>query len=253
MRRSRCNGRGRLAVVGVLVAALVGVAVAGATSAAAPKASTPLTIRYTGTFTMSNKGVPETTVHSSTFTVGWTYWWTGTWKTLFRDPSIYSSSPVRFSKVMIKGKVVATYKEKVDDTAVQTCTSRITRDNANRPTVSGAYDTSAGTLQITVEAPTFRGITFSDLNCADGPGSNVFGPGMSQSPPASFNPLGAGGKVSLAKGGTVRYDKTWKWKHTYASATNPVPYREYKATMRSGVTVWYTPCRLITACARAKP
>ena len=59
--------------------------------------------------------------------------------------------------------------------------------------------------------------------------------------------------VRLKSGGTARYDKTWTWKHTFDSAGGQVPFRTYKATMRSGVTVTYKPCRLIPACASAKP
>lgn len=82
---------------------------------------------------------------------------------------------------------------------------------------------------------------------------NVFGEGKEQSPPAYFNPLGGGATVKLSKGGTGRYDRSWAWKHTFEAAAGPVPFRQYKVTMRSGVTVTYAPCRLITACARAKP
>lgn len=249
--------RPRQVAVALLLATAVAVSVlAGAawgTSTGGPKKSTPLTILYTGSFTMKNQAVPETTSHSYTFTVNWTYWWTGTWASLFRDPSVYRSSPSRFTKVKIAGKVDVTYKLKVDDAAVQNCLSPIFRDNANRPTVTAAYDTSANTLQIVVEAPTYRSIKYGDLNCADGPGTNVLGPGTSQTSPAFFNPLGAGGTVRLSTGGTARYEKEWKWTHTFASATKPVPYRDYTASMRSKVMVTYTPCKLIPACAKAKP
>jgi hypothetical protein len=255
MRRSLRRATALAAVVAL--GAFSASALADDAAVPAPKRSTPLTIRYTGSFVMSNVLVPQSTPHSYTFEVAWTYWWTGTWASLFRDPSIYRSSPSRFTKVAIAGKVDATYKEKADDATAKTCTIRVVRDDANRPTVVGAYDTSANTLAITVEAPTFRGVKYvaaSDPNCQGGPGVNVFGPGTSQSPPSSFNPLGAGATVKLSTGGTGRYDRTWSWKHTFAPApSGPVPYRSYKATMRSGVSVIYRPCRLITACARAKP
>jgi hypothetical protein len=245
-----------LAVV-VALAGFSASAFAQRTAAPTPKSSMPLTIQYTGSFVMSNVLVPQSTPHSYSFRVVWTYWWTGTWATLFRDPSIYRSSPARFTKVAIAGSVNAAYKEKADDAVTKTCTMRVVRDNANRPAVVAAYDTSANTLAIMVEAPTFRGIMYaasSDPNCQGGPGVNVFGPGTSQSPPSSFNPLGAGATVKLSTGGSGRYDKTWTWKHTFAPApSGPVPYRLYKATIRSGVSVAYKPCRLITACAKAKP
>ncbi len=136
---------------------------------------------------------------------------------------------------------------------IERCSSTLTRDKANRPTIAASYDTSADTLQVIVEAPTFRGVRFSDPSCADNPGTNVFGPGTSQSPPSSFNPLGAGGIVTLSKGGTERYGKRWSWKHTFASSTLPVPVRTVAATMRSTVTVTYAPCAQIAECATAKP
>lgn len=250
----------RLAVCLVLSAtlAVVGLAgrSAGGTVASVPKPSKPLTIGYSGSFTMSNAATPQKTAHSYVFRVTWTYWWTGTWGGLFRDPSIFRSLPARFSKVKIAGRVSATYKEKVDSPSNTECSFDIVRDNANRPTVSASYDSSAGTLQVFVEAPTFRGIKFvngKDPTCQVGPGVNVFGPGTAQSPPRYFNPLGAGGTVKLATGGSSRYDKTWAWKHEFASATPPVEFRRYKVSIRSGITVAYTPCRLIDACARAKP
>lgn len=215
-----------------------------------------MTILYAGSFVMANTAMPQTTAHSSTFRVTWTYWWTGTWASLFRDPLIFRSSPTRFTKVALAGTVNAAYKERVDDASAKTCSMRIVRDNANRPTLTGAYDTSANTLQITVEAPTFRGIKLvdsTDPNCQGGPGVNVFGEGKSQSPPSYFNPLGAGATVRLSTGGSGRYDKAWTWKHTFEGASGPVPFRQYKVTIRSGVTVTYKPCRLIAACARAKP
>jgi hypothetical protein len=254
MRRALRRGDARW---GAAVVVVLLVASASALAAApTPKRSKPLTILYTGRFTMTNTAVPQTTAHSYTFKVSWTYWWTGTWASLFRDPSIFRSSPARFTKVAIAGSVNATYKEKADDVSAKACSMRITRDNANRPTVSAAYDTSANTLEVVVEAPTFRGITFvdsTDPNCQGGPGVNVFGAGKAQSPPASFNPLGAGATVKLSTGGTGTYRKATSWKHTFESATNPVPYRDYKATMQSSVTVSYAPCRLIPACAKAKP
>jgi hypothetical protein len=238
-------------------AALGLLVLAGTTAAAvpAPKRSQPVTIQYTGSFTMKNVAQPQSTTASYDYRVTWTYWWTGTWASLFRDPSIFSSSPTRFTKVKLDGKVDSTYKLKVDDQANQTCTSKLVRDNANRPTLRAAYDTSANTLQLFVEAPTFRGArhTSTDFNCQNGPGTNVFGPGTSQTPPAAFNPLGAGGTVRLSTGGSTRYDKAWTWRHTFAAAAGQVPFRAYKATMRSGVTVTYKPCRLIAACASAKP
>lgn len=242
----------------ILATAAVALGAAGAAwgtteSVPTPKKSKPLTILYTGSFEMENQAHPETTAHSYTFAVKWTYWWTGTWASLFRDPSIFRSSPSPFTKVKIAGNVDSTYTLRVGDTAVQNCRSPIFRDTANRPTVTAAYDTSANTLQVVVEAPTFRGIKYGDLNCADGPGTNVFGQGTSQTSPRFFNPLGAGGTVRLSTGGTARYDKKWKWTHTYASATNPAPYRDYTVTIRSKVTVTYAPCRLIAACAKAKP
>jgi hypothetical protein len=239
------------AAVGTLV--LVGMA-AGA-PAPAPKRSQPMTILYTGTFSMKNTAQPQSTTASYDYSVTWTYWWTGTWSSLFRDPSVFSSPPAPFTKVKIAGRVDSTYKLKVDDPTSQTCTSQLVRDAANRPTLRAAYDTSANTLQLVVEAPTFRGArhTSSDFNCQNGPGTNVFGPGTSQSPPASFNPLGAGGTVRLSTGGTARYDKTTTWRHTFAAASGQVPFRAYKATMRSGVTVYYKPCRLVAGCATAKP
>jgi hypothetical protein len=155
--------------------------------------------------------------------------------------------------VKIAGGVDSTYLEKVGDKAVQSCSSPIFRDSANRPTVSAAFDASANTLQVVVEAPTFRGIKYGNLNCADGPGTNVFGPGQSQTPPRSFNPLGGGGTVRLSTGGTASLAKSSKWTHGYASGTSPPPTRTVEATMRSKVMVAYTPCKLIPACARAKP
>jgi hypothetical protein len=170
------------------------VLVGAAAGAPAPKRSQPVTILYTGSFTMANVAQPQSATASYDYWVAWTYWWTGTWATLFRDPSVVSSSPARFTKVKIDGKVDSTYKLKADDQANQTCTSRLVRDDANRPTLRAAYDTSANTLQVFVEAPTFRGGRHmsADFNCQNGPGTNVFGPGTTQSPPASFNPLGAG-------------------------------------------------------------
>jgi hypothetical protein len=242
----------RPAVAAIVLAALV---TAVSAAAAVPKRAQPMTILYTGTFVMRNVAQPQTTAASYDYSISWTYWWTGTWSTLFRDPSVFSSPPARFTKVKIVGKVDSTYKLKVDDQTSQTCTSRLVRDQTNRPTLRAAYDTSAGTLQIFVEAPTFRGSkhTSTDFNCQNGPGMNVFGPGASQSPPTSFNPLGAGGTVKLTTGGTARYSKSWSWKHTFAAAAGQVPFRTYKATMRSAVTVYYAPCAQITTCARAKP
>jgi hypothetical protein len=250
------HGIRRLILAAAVTAAVgAGSASGGPESVPAPKASKPLTIQYTGSFRMTNRAVPESTAHSYAFLVTWTYWWTGTWGGLFRDPTIYRSSPSRFTKVEIVGTVHATHKERVDDTAIKSCSMQIVRDNANRPTVAAAYDTSADSLQVVVEAPMFRGLKYvpaANPGCRGGPGVNVLGPGASRRPPASFNPLGQGGTVRLTTGGTRRYEKTWSWKHTYASATNPVPYRTYKATIRSEVTVAYTPCRLIPACATAK-
>jgi hypothetical protein len=226
-----------------------------AASAPSPKRSQPMTILYTGSFVMKNVAQPQTTAASYDYSVTWTYWWTGTWASLFRDPSVFSSPPARFTKVKIAGKVDSTYKVRADDQTNQTCSSRLVRDDRNRPTLRASYDTSANTLQIFVEAPTFRGAkhTSTDFNCQNGPGVNVLGAGTAQSPPAFFNPLGAGGTVRLTTGGTARYDKAWTWSHTFAAASGQVPYRTYKATMRSGVTVFYKPCRLIAACASAKP
>jgi hypothetical protein len=251
----RLPGSGRaMSIFGMTAAISLAVAAAGSADAAAPpKKSTPVTILYTGTFDMKNKAKPESTAHSYTFTVTWSYWWTGTWGSLFRDTSVFRSSPVPFTKVKIAGGVDSTWVNKVGDKAVQNCSSPIFRDPTNRPTVTASYDTSANTLQVVVEAPTFRGIKYGDLNCADGPGTNVFGPGASQTPPKSFNPLGAGGTVKLSTGGTVAYTKSSTWTHTYASATSPPPTRDVDATMRSKVTVAYTPCKLIPACAKAKP
>jgi hypothetical protein len=256
MRRSLRRARLRPCVAVLVVPAVLAVVpLAGAAGDAAPKGSQPVTILYTGTFTMSNVAQPQTTAASYTYSVTWTYWWTGTWSSLFRDPSVFSSPPAAFTKVKIAGRVDSTYKLRVDDPSSQTCTSKLVADRANRPSVRASYDTSANTLQLVVEAPTFRGAkhTSTDFNCQNGPGSNVFGPGTSQTPPASFNPLGAGGTVKLSTGGTTRYDGAWSWRHTFASASGQVPFRAYKAQMRSGVTVYYRPCRLITACARAKP
>lgn len=243
--------------LGLVLAVSLGllVLVGTAAGASAPKRSQPVTIRYTGSFTMKNVAEPQTTTASYDYRVSWTYWWTGTWGSLFRDPSIFSSSPAPFTKVKLAGKVDSTYKLKADDPSSQTCTSRLVRDNAARPTLRATYDTAAGTLQVFVEAPTFRGAkhTSTDFNCQNGPGVNVLGPGTSQSPPAAFNPLGAGGTVRLASGGTARYDRRWNWRHTFAGAAGPVPFRTYSAVMRSAVTVAYAPCRLIPACAAAKP
>ena len=226
-------------------------------SAPAPKSAKPLTVLYTGSFVMKNQATPESTAHSYTFTVTWRYWWTGTWGSLFTDHTVFSSPASKFTKVKIDGKVDSTYKERVDDpdSAIKKCHSTVGRDAKSRPTMRAAYDTAADTLQVIVEAPTFRGIKYgtADLNCQDGPGTNVFGQGASLTPPRAFNPLGSGGTVRLSKGGTARYDRTWKWQHTFASASNPTPYRDYKATMRSAVTVWYVPCKLIKECAGAKP
>jgi hypothetical protein len=224
-------------------------------SAGAPNVSKPLTIGYSGTFTMSNIASPQKAAHSYNFRVTWSYWWTGTWGDFFRDSSVFRSSPARFTKVKIAGRVTASYKEKVDSVNVTHCSYDLVRDNANRPTVSAAYDTSAGTLQIVVEAPTLRGISYvhgTDPTCQLGPGANVFGPGTAPSPPSYFNPLGMGGTVRLATGGAARYDKRWRWKHSFASAGAPAEYRQYTVSMRSGVSVSYVPCRLIAACAAAK-
>jgi hypothetical protein len=239
----------------LLALALAAGSLARPGAAPAPKASKPLTIGYSGTFTMRNTAIPQRTAHSYLFRVTWSYWWTGTWGTLFRDPSIFSSSPTSFTKVKIDGTMTATYKERVDDADSKVCSLRIERDNNARPTLRGAYDTSAGTLQIMVEAPTFRSIKLTggtDPNCIGGPGVNVFGPGAAQSPPSYFNPLGAGGTVRLVSGGTLRYDKNWGWKHEFDTATTPKDIRTYKVSIRSGVSVMYTPCQLIPPCAKAK-
>ena len=256
MRRSLRLARPRPGVgLLVLLAALAAAPFGGAAGSAPPKGSQPVTILYTGTFTMKNTAQPQTTTASYDYSVSWTYWWTGTWSSLFRDPSVFSSPPATFTKVKLAGRVASTYKVRADDPGNQTCTSRLVRDRANRPTLRAAYDTSGNTLQVVVEAPTYRGAkhTSTDFNCQNGPGVNVFGPGASQTPPRSFNPLGAGGTVKLSTGGTTRYDRSWSWKHTFTAASGPVPFRAYRARMRSGVTVYYRPCRLITTCARAKP
>jgi hypothetical protein len=126
---------------------------------------------------MTNKATPESTTHSSTFKVRWTYWWTGTWASLFRDPSIFRSSPAKFTKVDIAGGVDSTYLEKAGDKAVQNCSSAIFRDPANRPTVSAAYDTAANTLQVVVEAPTFRGNHVCEPELRRWPGRERLRPG----------------------------------------------------------------------------
>ena len=140
------------------------------------------------------------------------------------------------------------------DGADVNCATNIRRDNANRPTLAAAYDTSAGTLQVVVEAPTLRGIKFvgPDSNCLGGPAVNVFGEGTQQNPPSYFNPLGAGGTVKLATGGVAVYQQHWRWKHRFAAAGGTNPYREYDVKTRSVVSVSYVPCEQIPACATAK-
>jgi hypothetical protein len=226
------------------VVALLGAAAASPQGGAAPvpAKATPVTIGYSGTFDMTNTAIPQSTTSSYDFQVRWSYWWTGTWGKLFRDRARFTSDRLRFSKTTISGTMKVSVREKVDGPVIE-CALRIVKDPANPPTFTAAYDTADKKLSVNVEAPTFRGLKYEFIGnenplCTGGPGVNVFGQ------PATFNPLGAGATVSLAKGGAKSYDRKWTWKHVFAGAAE----RRYDATIRSQVVVRYIPCRLVKGC-----
>jgi hypothetical protein len=201
-----------------------------------------MTVGYSGTFDMTNTAVPQSTAASYDFHVRWSYWWSGTWGKLFRDRSRFNSDPTKFTSTTIAGTMKISTREKVDGDVIE-CAVRIVKDPASPPTFSASYDSSAGTLRVFVEAPTFRGLKFEFIgsenpSCVGGPGVNVFGQ------PASFNPLGSGGTMSLAKGGARRYDRTWNWKHLFGGGAE----RRYDARISSQVQVRYKPCKVVKGC-----
>jgi hypothetical protein len=69
---------------------------------------------------------------------------------------------------------------------------------------------------------------------------NVFGA------PPSFNPLGEGGTVGLYEGGGRRFDKEWKWTHSFAGGEK----RDYTASMHSVLKVGTPATAAATEAAR---
>ena len=151
----------------------------------------------------------------------------------------HSNSP--FAQATISGFVKITFRDKVKGPNLK-CTLAVVEDPGIPSTFALSYDdTSGGTLQVTVTAPTFqgtkivpRGPNSAKPGCTGGPGVNIF------SAPSSFNPLGQGDRVGLAKGGTRRYDRTWKWDHVFASATGVKPIRHYQAAIHTELAVVLT-------------
>jgi hypothetical protein len=197
--------------VALSLAVLIVSIAANASAASVPAASTPLTIRYTGSFTMSNIENPPRTL-SYTYSVKWAYSWSGTWGELF-DGTTFRSNQTRFESVQIAGTVKATFRDKVDGPDIR-CTMRVAANPSNPPSFRASYDTADGTLQVAYEAPTFgqsRLVDLSHPRCVGGPGVAVTGQ------PADWSPLGGGqAVVSLEKGGSDRFDKTWHWVRSFA-------------------------------------
>jgi hypothetical protein len=228
-------------------AVLLGAATASPHGGAAPvpARTAPVTIGYSGTFDMTNTAVPQSTTSSYDFHIRWSYWWSGTWGKLFRDRSPFPYERTKFSNTTIAGTMKVAVREKADGPVIE-CALRIVKDPASPPTFTAAYDTARRRVSVTVEAPTFRGLKLEFIGnenplCTGGPGVNVFGQ------PATFNPLGAGATVSLAKGGVKRYDRRWTWKHSFAGGAE----RRYDAKITSQVVVRYMHCRLVKGCKTA--
>ena len=80
-RRSGRAGKSGLALVAAIVTAVLAVAAAQAGSRAvpAPSAKTPISIRYSGTFDLSNKLVPQNIPSSYAYHVEWVQFWSGRW------------------------------------------------------------------------------------------------------------------------------------------------------------------------------
>jgi hypothetical protein len=215
------------------MALLVVTAAAGlVTSTPAPSSKTPLSLKYSGTFDMTNTLVPQSTSSSYTYHVEWVFFWSGRWGQLFLDKTRFTTNATPWAQRTITGNVKIVFREKVDGPNLR-CTASVVED-ANLPAAfSLSYDTSAGKLQANVTAPTFQGSKIIPKGpnrtmpgCTGGPGVNVF------SAPRSFNPLGQGGRVSLKTGGTRRYAKKWKWSHAFSGAT-----RKYKASIDTELAI----------------
>jgi hypothetical protein len=197
-----------------------------------PMAKTPVSLKYSGTFDMSNKLVPQSSPSSYAYHVEWAFFWSGRWSQLFRDKARFNTNATPFAQRTVSGSVRITFREKVGGPTLR-CTLNVVDDPGVPPTFALSYDTSAETLRADVTAPTFRGTKIvpagpnsTKPGCTGGPGVNVF------SAPASFNPLGRGATVSLKTGGTRRYDRAWRWTHAFSGAK-----RTYSASLHTEVAI----------------
>lgn len=210
-----------------------------AATRAVPADSAAISISYSGSFVMTNTAVPQKTPSSSVFRVEWQYAWSGTWGGLFRDKNVFSSGARPFPRFTITGRIDVKYKERSDGPSVS-CTLQIVGDKASPPSFIASYDPSGGTLMLQVQAPTNRESDVQkprDPLCVGGPGVNVFGA------PANFSPLGGGGgTVDIEKGGSIRWDRDWKWTHVFPGDLDRAR-RDYKAAFRSTLTVAGDSCR----------
>jgi hypothetical protein len=226
-----------LAAVAATALTVVVAASAEPTSAPVPRAATPVSLKYSGTFDMSNTLAPQSTPSSYAYHVEWVYFWSGRWGQLFADKSRFTTNATPWAQRTVTGHVDIVFREKVDGPNLR-CKASVVEDRSAPAVFSLGYDTSAGTLQANVTAPTFQGSRIvvqkgangSKPGCTGGPGVNVF------SAPASFNPLGQGAKVSLRSGGTRRYDKTWRWSQASSGAK-----RTYTAAIHTELAVVVKP------------
>src|SRR5262245_20011065 len=221
-----------MAAASIMALLVIAAAPARVTSLPAPSPKTPVSLRYSGTFDMTNTLVPQSTTSSYTYHVEWVFFWSGRWGQLFRDKTRFTTNTTPWAQRTVTGSVIIGFLEKVNGRKLR-CKASVV-DDGNLPAVfSLSYDTSAATLQANVTAPTFQGSKIvpkgpnSTLpGCTGGPGVNVF------SSPRSVNPLGRGGHVSLKTGGTRRYDQTWRWTHPFSGAS-----RKYTASIHTELAI----------------
>lgn len=228
-----------LALAAAAATALTAAVVASAEPAGAPvpRASTPVSLRYSGTFDMTNTLAPQSTPSSYSYHVEWVFFWSGRWGQLFVDKSRFTTNATPWAQRTVTGQVNIVFREKADGPSLR-CKASVVEDRSFPAMFSLGYDTSTATLQANVTAPTFQGSRIvvqkgangSKPGCTGGPGVNVF------SAPKSFNPLGQGDKVSLGSGGTRRYDRTWRWSHAFSGAR-----RTYTAAIHTELAVVVKP------------